>query len=718
MASPGGSDEAPKGQDPQPSSSSPSSSSSSISRDSNMASKLQNSASLTIQLLQEITDNFSKMQKIGQGAYGTVYKGVHDNGEEIAVKLLHNSIQGTDDEQFKREFENLMRLEHHNIVRLVGYCYETHHKPMMYKGETIYAEETNRALCFEYMRNGSLRMHISEECDGLDWHTRYKIIKGTCEGLKYLHEGFNEPIYHMDLKPDNILLDENMIPKLADFGLSKLYDGEQTMNTQNLVGTIGYLPPEYLFEHLVSKKLDIFSLGVVMTKIIAGPRGPTRRADMTYQEFIDQVHENWRKRLQESLLASQSLEAYCGQVNRCIEMALRCMDTDRHKRPNIVEIINDLNETETAISNELKNVQGHRWRRLDLARIEAPSNQITKRVAVAQGTERASRATRFNWDYTLAQLRAATNGFALEAKIGQGRFRTVYRGKLRNRREVAIKRGESSGLMAYRFQHNENAFWSELDFLSRLRHKYLVSLVGYCVEVDERLLVYDYMKNGALYDHLHPESVIFNNSSSSPVLLSWKLRIKILLDASRGIEYLHTYAVPTIIHRDIKSSNILLDGSWVAHVADFGLSLMGPRESGYSWGAGAAVQHLPMKAARTAGYADPEYYDLHHLTVKSDVYSFGVVMLEALTGKHAIFEAQGGEPMSVVGYAQPSIVAGELGKVLDGRAPEPTVYEVEAIELVAYTALHCVRMEGKDRPFMADIVANLETAFAFCNDCQ
>uniref|UniRef100_A0A0A9DPU8 Protein kinase domain-containing protein n=1 Tax=Arundo donax TaxID=35708 RepID=A0A0A9DPU8_ARUDO len=128
-----------------------------------------------------------------------------------------------------------------------------------------------------------------------------------------------------------------------------------------------------------------------------------------------------------------------------------------------------------------------------------------------------------------------------------------------------------------------------------------------------------------------------------------------------------------------------------------------------------AAAHLTVKAAGTVGYMDPEYYGLHHLTVKSDVYGFGVVMLEVLTGKRAIFkEAEGGSPVSVVDYAVPSIVAGELAKVLDGRAPEPAAHEAEAVELVAYTAVHCVRLEGKDRPAMADIVANLETAFALC----
>ncbi|KAI5017228.1 hypothetical protein ZWY2020_037606 [Hordeum vulgare] len=277
-------------------------------------------------------------------------------------------------------------------------------------------------------------------------------------------------------------------------------------------------------------------------------------------------------------------------------------------------------------------------------------------------------------EYTFAQLATATNGFAPEAKIGAGSFGTVYRGKLADGREVAIKRGEASGPMARKFQEKESAFRSELAFLSRLHHKHLVGLVGYCDE-KERLLVYEYMKNGALY-HLHPKGggADADAIAASPVASSWKLRIKILLDASRGIEYLHSYAVPPIIHRDIKSSNILLDGGWVARVSDFGLSLMGPPEAEEAGGAAAPVH----EGCRHDG------------------------------------EAEGGGPVSVVDYAQPSIVAGELGKVLDGRAPEPSPHEAEAVELVAYTAVHCVRLEGKDRPARAAIVANLETAFALC----
>ncbi|XP_015697973.1 serine/threonine-protein kinase TAO2-like [Oryza brachyantha] len=301
---------------------------------------------ITFRLLEEITDGFSEERKVGQGAYGTVYKGEFKNGDEIAVKMLHNDTLGFDDKQFENEFQNLMRLEHPNIVRLVAYCYETQHKYAEYRGRIVFAAIIHRALCFEYLHGGSLENHLSDEFHGLDWPTRFKIIKGTCEGLKYLHEGLKPPIYHLDLKPGNILLDKNMVPKLADFGLSKLFTDEKTRITQTPVGTVGYLPPEYIERNVLSNKLDIFSLGVVMLNVIAGPRGRSRSAEMSSQEFTDLVLGNWTIRLQ-AAWNGFSLEAYRQQVKTCTEIALKCVETDRHKRPNILDVINEINETET-----------------------------------------------------------------------------------------------------------------------------------------------------------------------------------------------------------------------------------------------------------------------------------------------------------------------------------------------------------------------------------
>ncbi|CAK8566480.1 unnamed protein product [Lathyrus sativus] len=308
-------------------------------------------------------------------------------------------------------------------------------------------------------------------------------------------------------------------------------------------------------------------------------------------------------------------------------------------------------------------------------------------------------------EFTLSELIAATDGFSFQNKIGAGSFGIVYRGKLTDGSEVAIKRGET-GSKVKKFQEKESAFESELAFLSRLHHKHLVRLVGYCEEKDERLLVYEYMKNGSLHSHLHDKN---NVEKSSSLLNSWKMRIKIALDASRGIEYLHNYAVPSIIHRDIKSSNILLDSTWTARVSDFGLSLMSPE---------ADIDYKPTKTVGTVGYIDPEYYGLNLLTAKSDVYGLGVVLLELLTGKRAIFRngEDGGNPLSLVDFAVPAILAGELAKILDSRVGSPRESnESEAVELMAYTAVHCVNLEGKDRPTMADIVANLERALLICD---
>lgn len=309
--------------------------------------------------------------------------------------------------------------------------------------------------------------------------------------------------------------------------------------------------------------------------------------------------------------------------------------------------------------------------------------------------------------FSLSDLAVATSNFLLENKIGSGSFGIVYKGKLVDGREVAIKRGDNASKMN-KFQEKENAFASELLLLSRLHHKHLVELVGFCEEKDERLLVYEYMSNGSLHDHLHNKN---NVEKGSSVLNSWKIRIKIALDAARGIEYLHNYAVPPIIHRDIKSSNILLDANWTAKVSDFGLSLMGPESDQDS---------MSIRAVGTVGYIDPESYVLNILTAKSDVYGLGVVVLEILTGKRAVFKEEGLAPMSVVEYSVPNIRAGQLRSILDKRVEiiEMNEAEAEAVELVALTALRCVNLEGVERPTVTEIVANLERALAHCEESR
>ncbi|KAM3393612.1 hypothetical protein ACQJBY_014380 [Aegilops geniculata] len=299
---------------------------------------------LPFHLLENITNSFSEDRKLGVGSYGKVYMGEYEDGETIAVKLLHY-IPGLDDEQFEKEYRNLASLQHNNIVRLVGYAHETQRECLPYNGKYVFAEMPKRALCFEYMANGSLDKFLSDESSGHDWCTRYSIIKGICEGIQYLHEELDTPMYHLDLKPANVLLDENMVPKIADFGLSRLIGGEQTQMTKSPIGTPGYVPPEYIDAAIISDKFDIFSLGVIIINIMTGPTGYFRIAEMSPEQFVELVHENWKNRLPTTSLH----ESYSKQAKRCIEIALLCVNADRYKRPVIGVIIDMLNETETFI---------------------------------------------------------------------------------------------------------------------------------------------------------------------------------------------------------------------------------------------------------------------------------------------------------------------------------------------------------------------------------
>ncbi|KAF7013091.1 hypothetical protein CFC21_027214 [Triticum aestivum] len=307
---------------------------------------------LQLHLIETITNDFSEDQKVGSGGYGEVYKAVY-NGKEIAVKKLH-PLQGLDDKQFHSELLNLAEVSHKNIIRLVGYCHESKNKYIKHNGETIWAKSMERILCFEYMQGGSLEKHIADESCKLDWPTCYNIIRGTCEGLNHLHSAPDKPIFHLDLKPDNILLDKSMTPKIADLGLSRVFASSETHQTEIVKGTHGYMPPEYLQHRLISKKFDVFSFGAIIIKMVAGNTGSSRRSQMPPMEFIKLASEYWTKRLQAMPASYSSHQVDILRVTKCVDIALRCVDKDRDKRPCIKDILHELDELEAEIQKMLQ----------------------------------------------------------------------------------------------------------------------------------------------------------------------------------------------------------------------------------------------------------------------------------------------------------------------------------------------------------------------------
>ncbi|KAF8109718.1 hypothetical protein N665_0093s0068 [Sinapis alba] len=214
------------------------------------------SLQIDFKTIEAATDKFSRNNKVGQGGFGEVYKGKLPNGAEVAVKRLsRNSGQGT--QEFKNEVVLLAKLQHRNLVRLLGFC----------------VEGDEQILVYEFVSNKSLDYFLFDPIKRrqLDWTTRYNIIGGIARGILYLHQDSRLTIIHRDLKASNILLDDDMNPKIADFGMARIFGMEQTRaNTSKIAGTFGYMAPEYAMHGQFSMKSDVYSFGVLVLEIISG----------------------------------------------------------------------------------------------------------------------------------------------------------------------------------------------------------------------------------------------------------------------------------------------------------------------------------------------------------------------------------------------------------------------------------------------------------------
>ncbi|XP_008776736.3 proline-rich receptor-like protein kinase PERK8 [Phoenix dactylifera] len=292
--------------------------------------------------------------------------------------------------------------------------------------------------------------------------------------------------------------------------------------------------------------------------------------------------------------------------------------------------------------------------------------------------------------FSFEELSAFTNGFSTQNLLGEGGFGCVFKGCLPDGREVAVKQLKVGG------SQGEREFKAEVEIISRVHHRNLVSLIGYCISEDHRLLVYDFVPNNTLHYHLH--------GKGRPVM-DWATRIKVAAGAAHGIAYLHEDCHPRIIHRDIKSSNILLDSNFEAQVSDFGLARL----------AMDAQTHVTTRVMGTFGYLAPEYASTGKLTAKSDVYSFGVVLLELITARKPVDTSQPLGDESLVEWAWPLLVQaledGDFGDLPDPRL-ENNFNEGEMLRMIEAAAA-CIRHSSAMRPRMTQVVRALDNSADF-----
>ncbi|XP_042473833.1 serine/threonine-protein kinase PCRK1-like [Zingiber officinale] len=294
--------------------------------------------------------------------------------------------------------------------------------------------------------------------------------------------------------------------------------------------------------------------------------------------------------------------------------------------------------------------------------------------------------------FTFSELRNATRNFSRSLMVGEGGFGCVYKGAIKSLEdqnsniEIAVKQLNRKGVQG----HKE--WLTEVNVLGVLEHPNLVKLVGYCAEDDERgiqrLLVYEYMPNRSVDDHL---------SNRSRTTLSWPMRLRVALDAARGLAYLHEEMEFQIIFRDFKTSNILLDKDWKAKLSDFGMARQGPTEG---------ITHVSTAVVGTLGYAAPEYLQTGRLTSKSDVWSYGVVLYELVTGRRPIDRNRPRGEQKLLEWVKPYITdAKKLRIIMDTKLQDD--YSLKSATRLVYVANRCLVRLPKSRPKMSEVVEML-----------
>ncbi|PIN08951.1 Serine/threonine protein kinase [Handroanthus impetiginosus] len=287
--------------------------------------------------------------------------------------------------------------------------------------------------------------------------------------------------------------------------------------------------------------------------------------------------------------------------------------------------------------------------------------------------------------FSIKEVKKATNKFSKDRILGCGGFGEVYKGELQDGTIVAIKSAKVGDIKS------TEQVLNEVGILSQVNHRNLVKLLGCCVEAEQPLMIYEYVSNGTLHDHLHGKYSNF---------LDWETRLRIALQTAEALAYLHSAAYTPIYHRDVKSTNILLDDDFNAKVADFGLSRL----------ASPGLSHVSTCAQGTLGYLDPEYYRNYHLTDKSDVYSYGVVLLELLTSQKVIDFSRDHDNVNLVVHVIERASSGSILEVVDQRlmGNEPPAYIIKCLRMFSEVALACLKEKQDERPSMKDVLKDLE----------
>ncbi|KAL8471784.1 hypothetical protein ACS0TY_029130 [Phlomoides rotata] len=654
--------------------------------------------------MQSATRNFSDGLIIGRGGFGKVYKGLIDKEQHtVAIKRLKsNSNQGA--REFLMEIETLSELRHINLVSLIGYC----------------SEGREMILVYEYMACGTLADHLYKlarhrsNCPSLSWKQCLDICIGAARGLDYLHTGHR--VIHRDVKASNILLDDNFVAKVSDFGLAKAEDRSKLQShvSTKVKGTYGYLDPFYFTTHKLTRKSDTYAFGVVLLEVLCGR--PAVDSGVSEEErMLTTWARNKISNGQVDLIVASSLrdEISPNSLKIFVEITKRCIDAEPKNRPTMSQVVLQLEcaleqqqdrnpylwvheidsvsdenvDSDSTFTISLKDyitddkvvideLQSGRKKRGKSTRNKPsrlwPWNTFWNRVKPSKKHElflSDVKLLKFDWD----KISASTDHFCSDI-VGRGRFGAIYKGILPTGEAIAVKRRTRLGDLK-----------NEIKVLPNLQHPNIIKLLGYCSNGEEILLLYEFMENTSL-DHFLGKG--HRNQ------LEWAVRFQIIIGIARGLVYLHQDSGHRFIHRNLNLRNILLDLNMNPKICDFDLALSLAEDQ----------SELETSRVIEAVHMPPESWQYGDFSVKTDVYSFGIILLEMVSGRRA-FDINIMH-RCLVKHAWKLWNEGRAIDLVDnslGRA----FRENEATRCIQ-VALLCIQEHPDQRPLMPSVIKKLE----------
>ncbi|CAL4976608.1 unnamed protein product [Urochloa decumbens] len=634
-----------------------------------------NLRSFTEKEIEHITNGYSNL--LGKGAFGEVYRGTLDDQCLVAVKKYKD---GTRKEEFAKEVIVHSQINHKNVVRLLGCC----------------TEENSLMIVMEFICNGNLNniLHCNSANDRVPFplDKRLDIAIDLAEVLSYMHSMYS-PVLHGDIKPANILLDENLVPKLSDFGIARLLSTSEAQQTRNIVGSIGFLDPLFNQTGLLTPKSDVYSFGVVLVEMVTRKKVADGNVNLI-QNFTKSLKRGKvvRKMFDDEIMDGKRKIKVLEDIAK---LAAECLRLEDRLRPEMVEVKDRLRKCR-------KDLQLRRMGEMTgpSVMLGSPGNNF---LPVQPAAPIPVDSTIKNppipvLNISLTELREITRNFSDDTLIGEGSHAKVFLGELKDGRKSAVKKlGQHSvvkNLDGF-FSEPDKEFILQVQTVSRMKHDNVVQLLGYCVDGNVRAVIYEYSSRGSLHDILHGKNGVVGTRPGQ--VLSWAQRIKIALGAAQGIEFLHHKTEPCIIHSDIKTSNILLFDNDVAKVGDLRVSKNRP---GYLDDIILDCVLLPSHN----GYDAPECKETGEFTRESDIYSFGVVLLELLTG-------------CIPGHFQNRLMIGAMARLSEDevqvqRCVDPRLrgkYPPKAASRMAAIASRCMQHKAVSRPSMSTVVTDLRS---------